>query len=192
MSEAHLMPSWLNANISSPLAAKASWLKDFQAAEWTKCLKRGLPTRKEELWKYTDVKNLAEAQFALATVDAGKLSKLPQLENSLQLVFVNGFFRADLSRLENLLPGMIIAPLSQAIDTYPELIKPALLQEFDLARNPFANLNSALLSEGVFIYLPKACLFTQPIHLLYLNTQHHSINHLRTLIIAEEQSSVVF
>jgi Fe-S cluster assembly protein SufD len=62
----------------------------------------GLPGRREEAWKYTNLRQLAEATFhePLTRLDdcAGLLARLPRLDAP-RLVFVDGRFRAELSEM---------------------------------------------------------------------------------------------
>ena len=58
----------------------------------------GLPTVRNEAWKYTSLRSLAESDFreALTSVEGGKLPAIPALEGP-RIVFVDGRLRDDLS-----------------------------------------------------------------------------------------------
>ncbi len=58
----------------------------------------GLPSVRDEAWKYTSLRSLAEDEFreALTSVEGGKLPAIPPIEGPC-LVFVDGRLRMDLS-----------------------------------------------------------------------------------------------
>lgn len=62
-------------------------------------LRLGLPTRKQENWKYTPLDGLLNSQFvsASATVNAAQRDALALPVDAIRLVFVDGQFRAELS-----------------------------------------------------------------------------------------------
>ncbi|NBC34218.1 MAG: hypothetical protein GVY13_16200, partial [Alphaproteobacteria bacterium] len=81
---------------------------------------RGIPSRKVEDWKYTDVRKLAGLEFVSPSPEP---SGAPVVAETLdffadavhRLVFVNGRFRPDLSALDALPPGVRLASLAAAI-----------------------------------------------------------------------------
>src|SRR5207244_7315058 len=51
--------------------------------------------------------------------------------------------------------GVIFCPISEAIRDYPELVKKYLGTVVPVTDNFFATMNSALFSDGTFVYVPK-------------------------------------
>ncbi|MGH8163118.1 MAG: Fe-S cluster assembly protein SufD, partial [Rhodanobacteraceae bacterium] len=87
--------------------------------------------------------------------------------NGPRLVFVNGAFRADLSRLDALPGGLSLTPLSRDLNERPEPLR------FLLARRPqeqdaFASLNIALASDGVLLRVAAGARIETPVHLLHI------------------------
>jgi len=66
---------------------------------------QSIPTRKTELWKHTDISALLEKQFTesgLFNLDAQEFKQLDIIsEDAHQLVFLNGYFQAQLSNTIN-------------------------------------------------------------------------------------------
>ena len=64
----------------------------------------GLPGVRDEAWKYTSLRQLAESDFreALTSVEGGELPSIPEIDAP-RLVFVDGRLRQDLSRLPDTL-----------------------------------------------------------------------------------------
>ena len=86
--------------------------------------------------------------------------------------------------------GIIFCPISEAILKYPDLIKQYLGSVVPFADNFYSTLNSAVFSDGSFVYIPKNKIC--PIDLSsYFRINTAKIGQFeRTLIIADEGSSV--
>ena len=88
--------------------------------------------------------------------------------------------------------GIIFCPISEAIREHPEIVSQYLGTVVPIADNYYASLNSAVFSDGSFVYIPKNV--TCPIEL----SSYFRINAAktgqfeRTLIIAEEGSEVSY
>ena len=59
-------------------------------------------------------------------------------------------FRAELAKA-----GVIFMSISEAIREYPDLVKQYLGSVVPVTDNFFATLNSAVFSDGTFVYMPK-------------------------------------
>jgi Fe-S cluster assembly protein SufD len=71
------------------------------------------------------------------------------------------------------------------------LVEKHLAQYADVSKEVFAALNTAFLSDGAFVYLPKGTVLENPIHLLFVSTgesSRPSVSHPRTLVVAEASS----
>lgn len=88
--------------------------------------------------------------------------------------------------------GIIFCSISEAIKHYPELIKQYLGYVVPVGDNFFSALNSAVFSDGSFVYIPKGV--TCPIELsTYFRINAKNTGQFeRTLIIAEENSYVSY
>ena len=88
--------------------------------------------------------------------------------------------------------GIIFLPMSEAVQQYPDLVKKYLGSVVPPNDNFFAALNSAVFSDGTFVYIPRntKC----PIDLAsYFRIETAKIGQFeRTLIIAEEGSSLSY
>ena len=88
--------------------------------------------------------------------------------------------------------GIIFCPFSEAVREYPELIKKYFSSVVSYKDNYFAALNSAVFSEGTFIYIPKGV--QCPVELsTYFRLNTAKLGQFeRTLIIADENSYVSY
>lgn len=110
---------------------------------WREFVKCGLPTKKWELFRYVRLSDLYAHSFG--RVSEGTLALKPKEG---QLLFVNGRYCPELSLLPK---GVVALPLSQALKTYSGFLTQRLTRE---EKDPFALLNRALFSEGLFLYIP--------------------------------------
>lgn len=154
---------------------------------------QGFPKRRDENWKYTDISVLENANFNLAldkTVANLKIDKYC-LPNSHHLVFINGHFVPQMSNMQSLPAGVILTNMVDAWQRFPQLVKPYLQTE---NKTSFDNLNAALMTDGLFLYVPKNVMMPQPVQLLCLATQGLSaaMQHLRNVIIVESDSQLIY
>lgn len=164
-------------------------LRVFQEKQLEKFLQRGIPTRKEENWKYTLIpqdKVSPSVLFPVAVNDRknnASILSADLLENS--LVFINGLFSESLSHTAHLPEG--VTSLSLAMAAQDQALNEFILKEFDAKRYPFAVLNSAQITEGVVLRVAKNVSLTTPIHLLFTPDSTEQISRCpRTVIIVEE------
>lgn len=162
-------------------AARRENLEAFVAA--------GLPDTRAEAWKYTALRGLGQRRFALGdaaatshAVDAHALA-LPGIDGP-RLVFVNGVFRADLSRLEGLPPGLSLQPLSRVLDKDPEPLRFALSRHYRDVSDAFAQLNAALSGDGVVLRVAPGVRVGKPVHVCFAGTpaQGDLAWHVRNVI----------
>lgn len=192
------LPPWMHHNNKeSLLTPLPDWLVEFQRLHGDAFFKNGLPTRKDERWKYADLNFLTHKNFSVATKEqANNLQDVIhqyrlRCGDSIMLVFVNGYFIPMLSDLSKLPNGMVVLGMIEAWKQYPELIKANWPSKFDAKQYPFACLNAAMFSDGLFLYLPKSCQLTMPVHLLSLVLgKDELITHPHNLFVLDQQSKL--
>ncbi|MGH8529602.1 MAG: Fe-S cluster assembly protein SufD [Nevskiales bacterium] len=126
-------------------------------------LARGLPSKRDEDWKYSEPSLLAQKQFQAASSNNGDAA--PWLLDGLDatsLIFVNGHYRADLSG--PFPPGLRLEKAGDAVAA--------------TASSSFSDLNFAL-AEGWQLALDEGAAPQRPVHLLYLHSAAGSMSHHR-------------
>lgn len=88
--------------------------------------------------------------------------------------------------------GVVLCSISEAIHTYPELVKKYLGSVVPIGDNFFATLNSAVFTDGSFVYIPKGVKCPMELSTYFRINDKQSGQFERTLIIAEEESSVSY
>lgn len=155
-------------------ASGIGWLDTARREAMQTFVSAGLPTARNELWKYTALRALERRDYiprdesaTTRAIDEGLLA-LPGVAGP-RLVFVNGVFRADLSRLEDLPEGLRLRPLSRALATQPEPLRFALSRQ-DHDRDAFDALNLALATDGVVLHVAEGARIETPVHLVHVGT----------------------
>jgi Fe-S cluster assembly protein SufB len=88
--------------------------------------------------------------------------------------------------------GIIFCSISEAVGSYPELVKKYLGSVVPYQDNFFACLNSAVFSDGSFVYIPKNTRCSMDLSSYFRINSQETGQFERTLIIAEEGSFVSY
>ncbi len=88
--------------------------------------------------------------------------------------------------------GVIFCSISEAVKEHPELVQKYLGSVVPVGDNYFAALNSAVFSDGSFVYIPKGTKCPMELSTYFRINNGDSGQFERTLIIAEEGSSVSY
>ncbi len=88
--------------------------------------------------------------------------------------------------------GIIFCPMSEAVQKHPELIEKYLGSVVPYTDNFYAALNSAVFSDGSFVYIPKGVRCPMDLSTYFRINAAKSGQFERTLIVAEESSYVSY
>jgi Fe-S cluster assembly protein SufB len=88
--------------------------------------------------------------------------------------------------------GVIFMPISEAIREHPELVKKYLGSVVPTSDNYFATLNSAVFSDGSFVYIPPGVRCPMELSTYFRINEKNSGQFERTLIIADKGSYVSY
>src|ERR1700677_670616 len=88
--------------------------------------------------------------------------------------------------------GVIFCPISEAIRDYPDLVKKYLGTVVPVTDNFFATLNSAVFSDGTFVYVPKGVRCPMELSTYFRINASETGQFERTLIIADQDSYVSY
>ncbi len=142
--------------------------KAFEAYE-----RAGLPHRRIEDWKYTDLRvlmrevlPLAAAPDQAALTRAAAALKLHAIDGVRKLVLVDGVFAPKLSDLSSLEKGLGIRSLREALEAGDRALQAKLLSPDN--SNPMVALNSAMMTDGVVIEVADGAVLTQPLHVVHI------------------------
>ncbi|HMF24357.1 MAG TPA: Fe-S cluster assembly protein SufB [Pseudolabrys sp.] len=96
-------------------------------------------------------------------------------------------FKAELKKA-----GVIFMPISEAIREHPELVKKYLGSVVPTSDNFFATLNSAVFSDGSFVYVPEGVRCPMELSTYFRINERSTGQFERTLIIADKGSYVSY
>lgn len=96
-------------------------------------------------------------------------------------------FRDELERA-----GVIFMPISEAVLAHPEMVRKYLGSVVPMRDNFFATLNSAVFSDGTFVYIPKGTRCPMELSTYFRINAENTGQFERTLIIADEGSYVSY
>jgi Fe-S cluster assembly protein SufD len=150
-------------------AMRARAFSDFEA--------RGLPHRRVEEWKYTDLralmreaKPLAAPAGADAKARAKDAGRWLAAANARRIVILDGAFDAGLSDLAGLEKGLTIQPLGAVLASgKADLVNP-LGASLTMSADPAVMLNTAFMGDGAVIRVEAGAVIERPIHLVHVAT----------------------
>jgi Fe-S cluster assembly protein SufD len=174
-------------------AAGLGWLDARRDAALKAFAEAGLPHRRLEDWRYTDLRQALE-KAALAPAPAHQTAALlpdasrPSIAafatiDRHVIVFVNGRLRTELSKFD--LPrGVALTPLAGAlVEPWARTLLEAKVSDAQ-ASNVVA-LNTALMQDGMGLHIAKGVKLDKPLHLLFLAADDGAF-HARNLIRLED------
>ncbi|WP_375410500.1 Fe-S cluster assembly protein SufD [uncultured Methylobacterium sp.] len=153
----------------------------------------GLPTRRVEAFKYTDLRS--------AFRDAATPAEMPSVEaahgaiagakgfsgvEAVRLSFVNGHLIADASDLAKVPNGVTVTPLTQAL-TEGHALLDRLTPVRQASENPIYQLNTAFLADGALIHVAAGIKVETPIHLRFVASGSQAFSTAtRVLVVLED------
>jgi Fe-S cluster assembly protein SufD len=169
--------------------AYPKWLIDGHNDAYDRFVQRGLPTLRDEEWKYTNVKFLANESFELSEkVDSKTVRELAQAVDGVNIVFVNGILWADGLDASSLGDAARIRSLEELASseekTLMKLAQAIKIEDW----NPFSALNQAFLSEGVLIeIMENQCVGR--INILHVITEGAAVSCFPKIFVHVQQNA---
>lgn len=166
-------------------AMDALGLGDLRRAAMRQTIRDGLPTQRNERWKYTSLRALSARRFAAAApspiLHPAALGDIP----SPRLVFVNGVFDAALSTLQGLSEGVAFNALSAAGGLPTLALQSMFSRTFQATDEAFARVNAALAIDGAVLMVDANAQIKAPLHLVFIGTPASDdiASHLRHAVV---------
>jgi Fe-S cluster assembly protein SufD len=185
--EQGLAAEWEQAKdrLPGPAALRESAFRRFAA--------QGLPHRRVEEWKYTDLRTLMrEAKPLAAPPDAAAFARARTAGRVLddvtcrRIVFVDGAFAPQFSDLAGLEQGLTIRSMAQALAAGDPLIDRYLGKVVPVDGDPAVSLNTAFMGDGALIHLAAGASIDRPLNLVFLAAgDKPAAMFMRSLVVVE-------
>ena len=163
-----LLEKGLNGESRSPLHhLRRSAFEKFRAMPW--------PTTRFEEWKYTNVEPLLRQPFEVYHPVASPRPEAHFWKDSAayRMVFVNGKWSPELSDVAGLPSGLTMTGLAVMGQKDPDAVR-ALAERLPVSNdNIFAQMNTAFLSDGLFLNVASNAAIDRPVHCLFLAVPDH-------------------
>ncbi len=166
-------------------------LKDLRLRGRDSFATLGLPSRRQEEWRFTRLEGIGDEVFEPPDVVASSIDISPwRVEGAYLLVFVDGIFSPDISEVSGLPDGVVVSNLVLATASESKVVSEHLGSLAGRERHPFAALNTALVADGAFIYVPAGVELERPIQLVFVSGSEgrSTVSAPRILIVAEAAS----
>lgn len=212
--ESDTLPPGLDENVIAFISAKKDepqWMLDWRLKAYRTWREMQEPTWAhvsypkidfDEISYYSAPKSFADKPKSLDEVDPQLLETYKKLgiplheQEMLAGVAVDAVFDsvsvATTFRGKLKDAGVIFCPISEAVREYPELVQKYLGSVVTQKDNYYAALNSAVFSDGSFVYIPKGVKCPMELSTYFRINESKTGQFERTLIIADEGSQVSY
>ncbi len=154
---------------------KAQWLEPARQAARDSFAETGLPHRRDEAWRWTDLRTVLDTGFPPALtgsqseVPAGVKSPFTALDRHV-IMFVDGHLRAELSDYEGLCGAAQCVCIDEDLDDAPQWLREKFGSAFTDEHDAVSALNTVFLTGGIAISVPAGTKVDKPVELIFVNT----------------------
>jgi Fe-S cluster assembly protein SufD len=187
----------LSSILGGPRQSSApDWFRELQAKAWEEFEAEPLPTRGNELWRFSSVKNLALDGYVAAADFSGETSVLTSPREypkpAGRIIFANDFLvSVQLMNPALESAGVIFTSLSEALEKHSDRLREHFMaQSARLGSAKFAALHKSFVQAGTFLWIPRGVEINDPFEAFHLVQGDGVAVFPHTLVIAEDNSRV--
>jgi Fe-S cluster assembly protein SufD len=175
-------------------ARSADALQPIREQAMQRFLKLGLPTLRDETWRYTDLRSVAAQSFEAAPCEArgaidpnASLSLVDAAQRATTVVMINGC--PSLKGDTNVINGIEISSIKELSRVDPKSMARFFPSATDADQRRWVLLNTALFIDGLYLKITRQV--TEPLVILHVSTgeRAHEAAHPRIIIDAAPGSS---
>lgn len=172
-------------------ADDAPWLAALRKQATEEFSEIGLPHRRMEAWKYTDLRALDRAGFAPAQAGTTVVPPLAYGVGEIdEIVILNGLVVEESLRPERF-SGITIMSIRTALTEAPQVLENTIGTARPLDRSSLYALNLSLMNDGLVLIAEKGASHPRPIVLRYVNDSVEPTSvHVRNVIVAGEGAKI--
>ena len=140
--------------------------------------KNGLPSRKNENWRYANINDWFSSDLILPQPNDNFVDLKNYCDFKPDILIVDGCVTVMTDNL-----GFEVMSLQDALITYPKKIEKqiARIQQNNPTANPFVDLNVATWSNGLYVNVPQGFSRQEPVNIVYINTGNFFLNMLNII-----------
>ncbi len=198
-SNAEITEKYLNLyhnNIDKISGASSSYLNSFREEALGKFSELGIPTKKDEAYKYTSLNLFFDHDYSSYFIpEVSDFEKAEEFRCDIAeldthgIVLMNGFYPTINGKLRELPSGVWIGSLNEAAKKFPDIIEKHYGKYAHSETDGLVHLNSAMASDGVFVYVPEGVVLSKPVQVVNLvQSEVDSFSQHRNLIIVEKSA----
>ena len=184
-------------NITKISGISTPFINSFRARAFDKFTELGIPSRKNEAYKYTNLDTFFnhdyESYFMPVPSDFLKAEKFRCEVTDLDaygVVLLNGFYPTFNEKLRQFPSGVWIGSLNEAAIRFPAIFEKHFGKYAKSETDGLIHLNTAMASGGLFVYIPEGVTLPRPVQVVNLvQSDEDMFNQHRNLIIAEKNSN---
>ena len=171
------------------------WYREVQSRSWQKFLDLPDPERRDENWRFADLRKLRFSEL-IAARPADNVESLVQRAKAERVehfaahfVFANN--RLIYSEVADLPEGAICLPINQALADHGDVVRDHFMkEEGSLGGAKFQALHGAATLSGLFVHAPKGCVIEKPVVVHHFSGGDFQAIFPHTLAVAEDNASI--
>ncbi len=183
-------------NIGKISSGSSPFINSFREEAFSKFNDLGIPTKKDEAYKYTNLNLFFDHDYSSYFIpEKPDFQKAEDFRCDILdldahgIVLLNGFYPTINGKLTQLPGGVWIGSLNEAAKRFPEIIEKHYGKYADSTTDGLVHLNSAMASDGVFVYVPEGAALSKPVQVVNLvGGEVDSFTQQRNLIIVEKRA----
>jgi Fe-S cluster assembly protein SufD len=148
----------------------------------------GLPHRRIEEWKYTDLRMLMREVLPLADApDQAALTRAKAalaghaMAGAIRLVLVDGVYSAELSDAAGLDPNVRVQMVREVLADAGNEARADLLN-INVDGNAMVSLNAAMMTDGVLVTVAERAVVSKPIQIMHVATRSTAATYTRSFL----------
>jgi Fe-S cluster assembly protein SufD len=185
-------------NIGKITENSSPYINSFREDAIAKFIELGIPTKKNESYRYTNLDTFFNHDFrSYFMPDESDFARAEEFRCDVTeldahgIVLLNGFYPTIKEKLRHLPGGIWIGSLNEAAKKFSDKIEKHYGKYINGNSDGLVYLNTAMASDGVFIYVPEGVVLKKPIQIVNLVQSDEDVfNQHRNLIIVEKNAEV--
>ena len=178
-------------NIGKISSISSPYINSFRDKAFERFCNLGIPSKKNETYRYTNLNLFFDHEYSgyfLPVADDFRKAENFRCDvsnlDAYGLALINGFYPAVNHKLRQLQGGIWIGSLNEAALIFPELIEKHYGKYAESDTDGLVHLNTAMASDGVFVYIPDGVKINKPVQVVNLvEAAGDTFNQHRSLII---------